>query len=130
MSMKKIVKTTSPYVLAKNLRRLMSESSVLRTQNEVGAASGVAQTSVSLMMRPDARAITKSGKAPSPKLVEVERVARAFGLEVWQLLIDEETLSETVAHALSRPAAIGPREGADRPELVTSRKESGRPARS
>lgn len=98
-------KKTSPQILAENLSRLMASSKLLKTQKQVEAASGVAQTSVSLMLRPNARLPTKSGKEPSPKLSEVENVARAFGMEAWQLLIDPNTLSETVARALtSQPA--------------------------
>jgi len=104
--MNKRPKITSPQTLAMNLQRLMENSVQLHTQGQVSHASGVAQTAVSLMLRPDARSRTKSGKTPSPKLAEVESVARAFGMEVWQLLIDPATLAEVVARALTSPVTL------------------------
>lgn len=102
--MRHLQKISSPYVLAENLDRLMQQSDDLRTQANVAKRAGIAQTAVSLMLRPDARARTKSGKTPSPKLAEVERVAGAFGMHLWQLLIDPNTLTDTVARALTSPA--------------------------
>lgn len=107
--MPKSKKKTSPQILAENLNRLMATSKGLRTQKQVEKASGVAQTSVSLMLRPQARLPTKSGKAPSPKLSEVENIAAAFGMEAWQLLIDPATLSETVTRALTSQAVTDER---------------------
>lgn len=70
--------------LAENLRRLMGERGW--TQKQMESASGVKQTTISLYMRPDARIQGKDGKAGSAKLTEVEAVAKAFGLNAWELL--------------------------------------------
>src|ERR1700741_2608374 len=81
----------------------MDASTTLHTQQEVAKASGLAQTSISLMLRPEDRKPTKSGKIASPQLSEVERIANAFGMEVWQLLIDPATFAAGLARALSSP---------------------------
>lgn len=80
----------------------------------------MSQTSISLMLRPDDRALTKSGKSPSPRLAEVEAVANAFGMEAWQILIDPDTLGETLFKAFSGPAAKNERleKGGIKPAIV------------
>lgn len=70
--------------LAENLRRLMEETDL--TQMGVEARSGVKQTTISLYLRPGARAQGKDGKAGSAKLTEVDQLAKSFGLEAWELL--------------------------------------------
>ena len=95
-------KAKSPVVLAENLRRLMEQTEGLRTQVQVAKAANIGQTSVSLMLRPEDRRPSSRGKTPSPSLADVESVAAAFGLEVWQILIDKDTLGEIFASALSK----------------------------
>lgn len=81
---------------------MMEQTEGLRTQVQVAKAANIGQTSVSLMLRPGDRKPTIRGKTPSPSLAEVEAVAAAFGLEVWQILIDKDTLGEIFASALSK----------------------------
>lgn len=98
----------SPTILAANLKRLMAATPSLDTQDKLAARSGVSQTSLSLMMRPNDRGTTKSGKTPSPKLSEVELVARAFDLKVWQLLADTDELVQVFAQAVSGGSTLAP----------------------
>ena len=72
------------HVLAENLRRHMERKHL--TQETLAKLAGVAQTTVSLYLRPDERRPTKSGKIASPKLSEVESLAIALGVPAWQLL--------------------------------------------
>ncbi|HEX7891445.1 MAG TPA: helix-turn-helix transcriptional regulator [Ramlibacter sp.] len=73
-------------VLAANLRRLMQERPDLNTQVKVGAAAGVNQKTISNCLNPGQRQAGKTGRTPSPTLAQVEKIAGAFGLEVWELL--------------------------------------------
>lgn len=66
--------------LAVNIKRLMSDSVVLNTQERLGKAAGVAPKSISNMVTP-ARA--------NPTIENVAKVAAAFGIEAWQLLHPE-----------------------------------------
>lgn len=71
-------------VLADNLSRLMREREL--TQMALAAKAGMGQTTVSLYLSPERRAAGKSGKEPSAKLSEVQRLADALGVELWRLL--------------------------------------------
>lgn len=71
-------------VLAENLQHFMQEKSL--TQTAIASSSGIGQTTVSLYLHPERRAPGKSGKIPSAKLSEVESLADALGVEVWELL--------------------------------------------
>ena len=93
-------KTPVRQVLAHNLRALMSASKDLRTQEEVAEKAKIAQTGVSQFLRPD------NDAAKSPKLTQVEKVAEAFGLATWQLLIDERALGRELAAALMKPPVL------------------------
>lgn len=73
-------------VLAANLRRLMQEKPDLDTQVKVAAAAGVNQKTISNCLNPGQRQAGKTGRMPSPTLAQVEKIAGAFGLEVWELL--------------------------------------------
>lgn len=73
-------------VLAANLRRLMQKHLELNTQAKVAAAAGVNQKTISNCLNPGQRLAGKTGKTPSPTLTQVENVARAFGLQAWELL--------------------------------------------
>lgn len=46
----------------------------------------MAQTTVSLYLNPARRLPSKSGKVPSANLGDVERLAKALEVEVWELL--------------------------------------------
>lgn len=70
--------------LAENLRYYMEKAGL--KQQGLAAKSGVKQTTISLYLRPEARIPGKDGKAGSAKLTEVEQLADAFGIAVWELL--------------------------------------------
>lgn len=71
-------------VLAKNLAYFMEEKAL--NQSTLGAKAGVGQTTVGVYLNPDRRKPGASGKAPSAKLTEVEQLAEALGVQVWELL--------------------------------------------
>ena len=71
-------------VLAQNLAHFMSEKKL--TQMSLSIKTGVAQSSISNYLNPGRRSASKSGKAPSAKLSEVELIAVALGVEAWELL--------------------------------------------
>ena len=65
--------------LAANLARLMKMSADLQSQNALARRSKVAQTTIGNYLAPD----TYRG---APSLAMVAKLARAFGLEAWQLI--------------------------------------------
>lgn len=73
-------------ILARNLKELMEDHPDLNSQSALARKAGVAQTSIGNMLNPGKRAPSKSGRLPSPAVENVERVAKAFGKEAWQLL--------------------------------------------
>lgn len=90
-------KTPVRQVLAHNLRQLMANRPDLGTQKKIEKRCGVSQSGVSQMLRPD------NPTAKSPKLTQVEKVAQAFGLATWQLLLDPQTVGKEMAELLMRP---------------------------
>lgn len=85
-------------VLADNLKTLMRRSLDLKTQVQVAKKSGVAQTTISNMLRPSSSALK------SPKLDSVEKVALAFGVATWQLLLDPKAVGNEFSNLLMRPS--------------------------
>jgi transcriptional regulator with XRE-family HTH domain len=71
-------------VLAENLKFFMDEKKI--AQAALATKAGMGQTTVSLYLSPQRRATGKSGKEPSAKLAEVQRLADALGVELWELL--------------------------------------------
>lgn len=65
--------------LARNLVKLMEVSADLKSQNALAKRSKVAQTTISNYMHPDSY-------TGAPSLDKVAKLARAYGLESWQLL--------------------------------------------
>ena len=72
-------------VLAANLAFYMAAAGI-DTQPALAARSKVSQRTISNYLNPTRRAAAASGKAGSAKLTEIERIASALGVEVWQLL--------------------------------------------
>jgi len=66
-------------ILAKNLGKLMKASADLRSQNALAKRSKVAQTTISNYLRP-------SSYVGAPQLDKIAKLARAYGLDAWQLL--------------------------------------------
>lgn len=81
---KKMSKRSINEVLAENLRHYMKSQGLKQTA--LGEAAGMAQTTVSLYLSPSRRQPSKSGKIPSANLGDVERLATALKVEVWELL--------------------------------------------
>lgn len=71
-------------VLADNLKHYMDKHGL--KQSALAQKSGVAQTTISLYLRPGSRELGAKGKAPSAKLTEVQMLADGLGVEVWELL--------------------------------------------
>lgn len=72
-------------VLATNLAFFMKEKGF--TQSSLGKKAGLAQRTIGNYLNPALRqAESKTGKAPSAKLTEVEKIAVALQIEVWELL--------------------------------------------
>ena len=71
-------------VLSASLRALMAQKKL--SQKALSAKSGIAQTTISLYLRPGSRAASASGKRPSAKLGEVEMLAMGLGVQAWELL--------------------------------------------
>jgi transcriptional regulator with XRE-family HTH domain len=58
----------------------------IRTQEELAKLSGLSQRTISNYLNPTRRTKGTSGKAPSAKLSEVEKIAQALDVEAWNLL--------------------------------------------
>lgn len=71
-------------ILAENLRYFMAKAEM--TQAQLGKLSDMGQTTVSLYLAPHRRLTGKTGKEPSAKLAEVQRLAQALRVEPWELL--------------------------------------------
>lgn len=71
-------------VFAACLRHHMTTQGI--SQAELAKRSGIGQTTISLYLRPQSRGDTVSGKTGSPTLANVEALADALGVEVWELL--------------------------------------------
>ena len=83
------------FVLADNLHRLMKAQK--HTQATLGAAAGMGQTTVGLYLHPDRRKESVSAKPPSGKLADVERLATALKVELWELLMPPITMESREA---------------------------------
>lgn len=70
-------------VVAENLSYLMEK--VELTQAALAEKAGVSQKTISNYLNPSQRSEGALGKLPSPKLVELDRIATALGVEVWEL---------------------------------------------
>lgn len=74
-------------VLAANLQYFMRERG-FDSQKELAKKASVSQRTVSNYLNPAQRQPSKSGKEPSAKLTELERLGAALGVGVWDLLRD------------------------------------------
>ena len=83
-------------VVAQNLAYLMKQAKL--TQAQLAEKAGVNQKTISNYLNPGQRAEGATGKAPSPKLVELDQIARALDVRVWEL-IRQMTPSERAMYA-------------------------------
>lgn len=65
-------------VLRQNLKALMTEGDGPRSQSALHKRSGVAQATIGRIL---------SGEGENTRIETVERLAKAYGLEAWQLLV-------------------------------------------
>ncbi len=72
-------------VVADNLHHWMKQRGI-RSQMDLANKSGVSQRTVANYLKPQLRQSSSSGKEPSAKLIELEKLANALDVEVWQLL--------------------------------------------
>lgn len=72
-------------VLAENLRYWMIQAK-LTAQGDLAEKSGVSQRTISNYLNPGNRQESTSGKEPSAKLTELEKIARALHVGVWDLV--------------------------------------------
>lgn len=77
-------------ILARNLQTLMSKSADMRSQTALAKRAAIAQKTVSNYLSP-------ASYVGAPSLDKVEALARAFGIETWQLL--HPTLGDKVITA-------------------------------
>lgn len=71
-------------VLAENLAHWMGERKL--TQNALAEKAGVSQKTISNYLNPEQRVDGAKGKEPSAKLTELNRIAGALGVGVWELV--------------------------------------------
>jgi transcriptional regulator with XRE-family HTH domain len=71
-------------VVAGNLRYWMAQADM--SQTALAAKAGVSQKTISNYLNPDQRAESATGKMPSPKLEELDKIAKALAIPVWQLV--------------------------------------------
>lgn len=78
-------------VLAHNLAYWMEQAKL--TQSALAEKAGVSQKTISNYLNPEQRQDGSMGKEPSAKLTELEKIATAMSIGVWQL-VREMTVSE------------------------------------
>lgn len=74
-------------VLAANLQRFKEERGL--TQAQLAQKSGLGQTTVSLYLDPSRRKDTHDGRTPAPTLANVQKLADALGIKLFELLKPE-----------------------------------------
>jgi DNA-binding XRE family transcriptional regulator len=77
-------------LLAENVRYYMQLREI-KTQEALAKKVGVVQRTIGYYLNPSTRTASKSGKEPSAKLAEVESLAKALQVEIWQLLMPPST---------------------------------------
>jgi transcriptional regulator with XRE-family HTH domain len=90
-------------VLARNLAYWMGEARL--TQAALAEKAGVSQKTISNYLNPDQRVEGSKGKEPSAKLTELNNIAAALGVDLWQLL-REMSESERLMYAAIEDAYI------------------------
>ncbi len=88
-------------LLAKNIKAKMDRNPDLSAQTALAGKSGVAQSYISRILR------SKSGAT----IDQIWRIAKAFGCQPFELLVDsEETRREAIERMLRPPGPEQPRE--------------------
>ena len=101
-------------VLAGNLAHFMKLRGI-ESQSDLARRSGVAQRTISNYLNPDLREQGISGKQPSAKLTEVDKIAKSMNVEAWDLLRDltdaeremYERIEAAYKHLMASPSPPG-----------------------
>lgn len=103
-------------VVAENLRHWMRKAGV--TQAHLAALAGVNQKTISNYLNPYQRTEGSSGKQGSPKLYELDLIARSLGIEVWQLTREMSAAQREVYDAIEKAFALASRSAASASPLT------------
>jgi transcriptional regulator with XRE-family HTH domain len=103
-------------VVAENLRHWMRKAEV--TQAHLAALAGVSQKTISNYLNPYQRTAGSSGKQGSPKLFELDLIARSLGIEVWQLTREMSGVEREVYDAIEKAFALASRSAANAAPLL------------
>lgn len=107
-------------VVARNLAYWMGEAKL--SQAALGEKAGVDQKTVSNYLNPGQRAVSASGKEPSAKLSELDAIAKALHIEVWQLT-RQMTPSERAMYSAIEKAFADLRASAMPPETAEQKRD-------
>lgn len=72
------------HVVAANIKTLMGQAGL--SQTALANKAGLSQKTISNYLNPDQRVESATGKPSSPKLEELDKIARALGTPAWQLV--------------------------------------------
>lgn len=83
---------TLGWILAQNLQALMKAHGAISTQAKLGLAAGVDQRTIGRILNCE--------RAPTAS--QIEKIAKAFNIEPWQLLLPQLDPSDPPTHVLRR----------------------------
>ena len=87
-------------VVADNLSYWMGEAKM--TQAALATAAGVSQKTISNYLNPSQRNEGTTGKSPSAKVAELEMIAKALHIKVWQLMREMTPKERALYEAIER----------------------------
>ena len=98
-------------VVARNLDYWMKQAGI--KQAALAEKAGVSQKTISNYLKPGQRTEGTTGKEPSAKLAELDKIAKALHVEVWQLT-RQMTARERIMYAAIEKAYAELRESIDK----------------
>lgn len=90
-------------VVARNLDYWMKQTGI--KQAALAEKAGVSQKTISNYLKPGQRAEGTTGKEPSAKLAELDKIAKALHVEVWQLTRQMSQRERTMYAAIEKAYA-------------------------
>lgn len=87
-------------VVAENLGYWMANAGM--KQAALAEKAGVSQKTVSNYLNPEQRTEGSTGKEPSAKLAELDKIAKALAIEVWQLTRQMSESERTMYEAIEK----------------------------
>lgn len=87
-------------VVATNLAYWMEQAELNQTQ--LAQRAGVSQKTISNYLNPDQRTEGSKGKPPTPKLAELDLIAKALHIKAWQLLREMNARERAMYDAIER----------------------------